>query len=115
MFQGALGAMSFGIYHQFTTNRLMELNNEKQDLFIMDKHQKEIDELKEENEKMNSAGKNPAEFERVLLGITKASLATDSFISAASFQGIKMDAMPTVAISATVEAPARATTKSAAA
>jgi len=47
MFQGALGAMSFGVYHQFTTNRLMELNNEKQDLFIMDKHQKEIDELKE--------------------------------------------------------------------
>jgi hypothetical protein len=25
----------------------LELNNEKQDLFIMDKHQKEIDELKE--------------------------------------------------------------------
>ena len=43
-------------------------------------------ELKEENEKIESAGKNPAEFERVLLGITKASLATDSFISAASFQ-----------------------------
>jgi hypothetical protein len=32
-------------------------------------------ELKEENEKMKSAGKNPAEFERVLLGITKASLS----------------------------------------
>jgi DNA-directed RNA polymerase subunit beta' len=43
-------------------------------------------ELKEENEKIESAGKNPAEFDRVLLGITKASLATDSFISAASFQ-----------------------------
>jgi len=43
-------------------------------------------ELKEENEKIESAGKNPAEYERVLLGITKASLATDSFISAASFQ-----------------------------
>jgi|TARA_X000000368_G_scaffold41212_1_gene29841 DNA-directed RNA polymerase subunit beta' len=43
-------------------------------------------ELKEENEKVESSGKTPAEFERVLLGITKASLATDSFISAASFQ-----------------------------
>ena len=43
-------------------------------------------ELKEENSKVIADGKNPAEFERVLLGITKASLATDSFISAASFQ-----------------------------
>jgi DNA-directed RNA polymerase subunit beta' len=31
-------------------------------------------------------GKRPAEFQHMLLGITKASLSTDSFISAASFQ-----------------------------
>ena len=43
-------------------------------------------ELKEENNRAEADGKTPAEFERVLLGITKASLATDSFISAASFQ-----------------------------
>ncbi len=43
-------------------------------------------ELKEENSKAEADGMNPAEYERVLLGITKASLATDSFISAASFQ-----------------------------
>ena len=43
-------------------------------------------ELKEENQKAEADGKTPADFERVLLGITKASLATDSFISAASFQ-----------------------------
>ena len=43
-------------------------------------------ELKEENAKVEKSGKTPAEFERVLLGITKASLSTDSFISAASFQ-----------------------------
>ena len=43
-------------------------------------------ELVEENEKANADGKTPAKYERVLLGITKASLATDSFISAASFQ-----------------------------
>ena len=43
-------------------------------------------ELKEENERIIAAGKTPAQFERVLLGITKASLATNSFISAASFQ-----------------------------
>jgi len=40
----------------------------------------------EANEKLVAAGKLPARFERVLLGITKASLATESFISAASFQ-----------------------------
>jgi DNA-directed RNA polymerase subunit beta' len=39
-----------------------------------------------ENERVIAAGKNPATFEFMLLGITKASLSTDSFISAASFQ-----------------------------
>ncbi len=43
-------------------------------------------ELVEENNKVKAEGNKPAEYERVLLGITKASLATDSFISAASFQ-----------------------------
>jgi DNA-directed RNA polymerase subunit beta' len=38
------------------------------------------------NDELISLGKKPAEFIPVLLGITKASLATDSFISAASFQ-----------------------------
>jgi DNA-directed RNA polymerase subunit beta' len=38
------------------------------------------------NEKLVSAGKIPAKGERVLMGITKASLQTESFISAASFQ-----------------------------
>jgi DNA-directed RNA polymerase subunit beta' len=40
----------------------------------------------EENEVMQAEEKVPATLERVLLGITKASLATESFISAASFQ-----------------------------
>jgi len=38
------------------------------------------------NEKLVAEGKNPASGERVLMGITKASLQTESFISAASFQ-----------------------------
>ena len=38
------------------------------------------------NEKLREDKKKPAVFERVLLGITKASLQTNSFISAASFQ-----------------------------
>ncbi len=42
--------------------------------------------LFDENDRLVAAGKLPAVFENVLLGITKASLSTDSFISAASFQ-----------------------------
>jgi DNA-directed RNA polymerase subunit beta' len=42
--------------------------------------------LLEENERVEKEGKLPAKSEPVLLGITKASLATESFISAASFQ-----------------------------
>jgi DNA-directed RNA polymerase subunit beta' len=38
------------------------------------------------NEQMRNEGKQPAEAEALLLGITKASLSTESFISAASFQ-----------------------------
>ena len=48
--------------------------------------QVEITQVLEENEKAIAADKEPAKFERLLLGITKASLATESFISAASFQ-----------------------------
>ena len=48
--------------------------------------QVEITQVLEENEKASVADKDPARFERLLLGITKASLATESFISAASFQ-----------------------------
>jgi DNA-directed RNA polymerase subunit beta' len=43
-------------------------------------------ELFAENDRMIAAGKLPATFDHMLLGITKASLSTDSFISAASFQ-----------------------------
>ena len=43
-------------------------------------------EFEEANQKAEAEGKRPAKGKRVLLGITKASLATDSFLSAASFQ-----------------------------
>jgi DNA-directed RNA polymerase subunit beta' len=43
-------------------------------------------EVLDENDKMMAQDKRPAEYQYVLLGITKASLSTDSFISAASFQ-----------------------------
>jgi DNA-directed RNA polymerase subunit beta' len=38
------------------------------------------------NEELSKAGKEPAKYVQLLLGITKASLSTDSFLSAASFQ-----------------------------
>ncbi len=43
-------------------------------------------DFNEMNEKLIAEGKKPAEGKQVMLGITKASLATDSFLSAASFQ-----------------------------
>jgi len=42
--------------------------------------------FREENQRVIEAGGRPADGKAVLLGITKASLTTDSFISAASFQ-----------------------------
>ena len=48
--------------------------------------QVEYRDLTDENEKLREEGLQPAKYERQLLGITKASLATESFISAASFQ-----------------------------
>ena len=43
-------------------------------------------EIEEANEAAEAEGKEPAKAEHILLGITKASLATSSFLSAASFQ-----------------------------
>jgi DNA-directed RNA polymerase subunit beta' len=57
-----------------------------QDTKFIQGDQVEHADLVEENKKAVDAGNKPAEFERVLLGITKSSLTTNSFISAASFQ-----------------------------
>ncbi|MDD2572986.1 MAG: DNA-directed RNA polymerase subunit beta' [Firmicutes bacterium] len=46
----------------------------------------DIFRFEEENERVEAEGGEPAMGKRVLLGITKASLATESFLSAASFQ-----------------------------
>ena len=46
----------------------------------------DISYFNDENKKVREMGGKEAECERVLLGITKASLATESFLSAASFQ-----------------------------
>ncbi len=53
--------------------------------FLLDQ---QVDKFKfrEENERVTALGSRPATGRSLLLGITKASLATDSFISAASFQ-----------------------------
>jgi DNA-directed RNA polymerase subunit beta' len=56
------------------------------DTAFIPKEQVERAELLQENERVLAENKQPASFEYMLLGITKASLSTDSFISAASFQ-----------------------------
>jgi DNA-directed RNA polymerase subunit beta' len=43
-------------------------------------------EIRKVNEQLLAEGKQPARFSEVLLGVTKASLSTDSFLSASSFQ-----------------------------
>jgi DNA-directed RNA polymerase subunit beta' len=48
--------------------------------------QVERSELLNENDRVTAEDRRPASYDNVLLGITKASLSTDSFISAASFQ-----------------------------
>src|SRR5258706_3829694 len=53
--------------------------------FILGEQLERADVL-EENDRMLKEGKKPAVYNYMLLGITKASLSTDSFISAASFQ-----------------------------
>lgn len=56
------------------------------DASLIKGEQVEYSQLREENQVLTKAGKIPPRFEHVLLGITKASLSTESFISAASFQ-----------------------------
>ena len=46
----------------------------------------DVHDFEDENAKVVEEGKRPATGKRLLLGITKASLATESFLSAASFQ-----------------------------
>ena len=65
--------------------RKVEITNPGDSSFIKGE-QAERSHVLEENDRLVAEGKFPAEFELMLLGITKASLATESFISAASFQ-----------------------------
>jgi DNA-directed RNA polymerase subunit beta' len=65
--------------------RRVEITDPGETTFITGE-QAERAEVLEENEKAEKEGKKPAQYAYMLLGITKASLSTDSFISAASFQ-----------------------------
>jgi len=60
--------------------------SEPGDSRFIKEEQVERAEVLDENDKLIAEGKTPALYEFLLLGITKASLSTDSFISAASFQ-----------------------------
>lgn len=65
--------------------RRVVISNPGDSRFIKEE-QVERAEVLDENDRLMAEGKTPASYELVLLGITKASLSTDSFISAASFQ-----------------------------
>jgi DNA-directed RNA polymerase subunit beta' len=65
--------------------RRVQIKDPGETLFIP-KEQVERAELLQENERVEAKGQRQATYEHMLLGITKASLSTDSFISAASFQ-----------------------------
>ena len=65
--------------------RRVQIVNAGETRFILGEQVERAD-LLVENEKAEAEGKKQAEYEFMLLGITKASLSTDSFISAASFQ-----------------------------
>jgi DNA-directed RNA polymerase subunit beta' len=56
------------------------------DTDFLEGEQMEVSRVKIANRQLIAAGKTPATYENELLGITKASLSTESFISAASFQ-----------------------------
>ncbi|MEX8494544.1 DNA-directed RNA polymerase subunit beta', partial [Sphaerotilus sp.] len=65
--------------------RRVQIANSGDSTYIVGE-QVERSELFNTNERLRAEGKLPATYTDVLLGITKASLSTDSFISAASFQ-----------------------------
>ncbi|MFZ1907591.1 MAG: DNA-directed RNA polymerase subunit beta' [Burkholderiales bacterium] len=65
--------------------RRVQIEDPGETAFIQGEQAERADVL-EENEKAEKDGKKPATYSYMLLGITKASLSTDSFISAASFQ-----------------------------
>ncbi|MBP6902052.1 MAG: DNA-directed RNA polymerase subunit beta' [Burkholderiaceae bacterium] len=65
--------------------RRVQISNPGDSHYILGE-QVERSELFDTNDRLRAEGKVPATYSDVLLGITKASLSTDSFISAASFQ-----------------------------
>ena len=65
--------------------RKVEVTDQGDSNFILGE-QAEFSKVREVNKTLSSEKKKRIKYKRVLLGITKASLATDSFVSAASFQ-----------------------------
>ena len=65
--------------------RVVIVNSGDSNMYL-EGEQAERSAILDENDMLLEKGLNPIEYKNVLLGITKASLSTDSFISAASFQ-----------------------------
>jgi len=54
--QGALGAITFGAYYQYTSNKMMELNNEKIEIrhkYLENQYKKEMNEMENNNKILN--------------------------------------------------------------
>ena len=78
---GGTGSFGNAVLERFLTTDIKEIRIFSRDELKQDNMRKRFN-----NEKLKLDGKTPATGERVLMGITKASLQTESFISAASFQ-----------------------------
>lgn len=65
--------------------RKVRITDPGDSMYLPDEHVEKTS-FQEENDRIKEAGGEPAKGEPILLGITKASLTTESFISAASFQ-----------------------------
>ena len=66
--------------------RKCEILDPGDSLEFLQGEQAEVSHVRIANEKLEAEGKRPVRYRHILMGLTKASLSTDSFISAASFQ-----------------------------
>lgn len=78
--QGALGALSFGAYHQFTTNKIMELNNKnmenthKNDIMTMEmkyKNDMMMMENQHKNDMMTMENQHKNDMEKIMEKMNK--------------------------------------------
>ena len=82
----ALDGVMAQIEKQYGKGAIMRLGQDAGDTNMLPGDYVDMFKFEEENERVLSQGGEPATAKRILLSITKSALATDSFLSAASFQ-----------------------------